>query len=333
MEDVTGNCQQDTPPDALTAAGHSAPVTASGALSPHCHRRRKRRRLLTGVSRQRRAANARERVRIQGVNSAFVVLKNTLPVVRPEEVSKIETLRLASKWIAYLTTVLIRDDQQHPTTSGTERGGVPESARGRLLELLHFEIEDFDLVETRSLVASDERDAATCDHGNATRDLDSATCDHGNATCSRGNATFDLVNATCNHGNARATNVAGDITALNVRSENFVVAKTTDVQYAMCNVLANNDNIMASRTTTHERRAKHSTYNAESGMDGRNAVTLNVRYPTCGNDAGFTTAVAPGARGAFGRDESAVYTSLATGYVDQTRFCSFTTLCRQGKHV
>lgn len=70
-------------------------------------RKRRRRRLLTGVSRQRRAANERERRRVQGVNNAFVELKSKIPVMAPDDVSKMETLHLAAKWIAYLTTVLI----------------------------------------------------------------------------------------------------------------------------------------------------------------------------------------------------------------------------------
>ncbi|KAI0231514.1 hypothetical protein LSAT2_018117 [Lamellibrachia satsuma] len=147
VEDVTGNYQLDTSPDALTDAGHSATVEASGvaSLSLHCHRRRKRRRLLTGVSRQRRAANARERI---------------------------ETLRLASKWIAYLTTVLIRDDQRRAVSPVPGRGGVPESVRDRLMELLHFEIEDFDVVETRSLLSPGVAASDECD----SRDASYATC-------------------------------------------------------------------------------------------------------------------------------------------------------------
>ncbi|XP_077978496.1 uncharacterized protein LOC144433955 [Glandiceps talaboti] len=72
---------------------------------------KRRKRALTGVSRQRRAANARERRRIQGVNMAFIELRKILPVLSRDEVSKIEILRLATKWIAYLTTVLIEDEE------------------------------------------------------------------------------------------------------------------------------------------------------------------------------------------------------------------------------
>ena len=79
-----------------------------------CTRRRRKKRLLTGVSRQRRAANERERLRVQGVNKAFITLRSILPILESpnEEVSKYDTLRVAAKWIAYLTSVLLSDDQR-----------------------------------------------------------------------------------------------------------------------------------------------------------------------------------------------------------------------------
>ena len=74
-------------------------------------RKRRKRRMLTGVSRQRRAANARERSRIQGVNRAFVNLKNSLPLPHVD-ISKIEILRLAMKWIDHLGTLLKDFDER-----------------------------------------------------------------------------------------------------------------------------------------------------------------------------------------------------------------------------
>ena len=68
-------------------------------------RKRRKKRMLTGLSRQRRAANERERRRIQGVNQAFVDLKNTLPLAHVD-ISKIEILHLAVKWIDHLGTLL-----------------------------------------------------------------------------------------------------------------------------------------------------------------------------------------------------------------------------------
>lgn len=74
-------------------------------------RKRRKKRKLTGVSRQRRAANARERRRIQGVNHAFVQLKNTLPLAQID-ISKFEILRLAMQWIDHLKTLLKDHEEQ-----------------------------------------------------------------------------------------------------------------------------------------------------------------------------------------------------------------------------
>lgn len=65
--------------------------------------------MLTGVSRQRRAANERERRRIQGVNRAFIELKNALPVADSVDISKIDILRVATKWIDHLSKLLDQD--------------------------------------------------------------------------------------------------------------------------------------------------------------------------------------------------------------------------------
>ena len=116
---------------------------------PKSHRKpRRRRRMLTGVSRQRRAANARERQRIQGVNDAFLSLRAILPVLKPEDVSKMETLRLAAKWIAHLTALLIQDDRKRKWSPENSSGKcLPPKVQEKLDELLSFDLEDFILVE------------------------------------------------------------------------------------------------------------------------------------------------------------------------------------------
>ena len=82
-------------------------------------RKRRKKRMLTGVSRQRRAANARERRRIQGVNRAFVDLKNTLPLANVD-ISKIEILHFAVKWIDHLGT-LLKDYEEHKEQLNTRQ--------------------------------------------------------------------------------------------------------------------------------------------------------------------------------------------------------------------
>lgn len=86
-----------------------SPVAAHPAGRRKLKRRRKR--MLTGVSRQRRAANERERRRIQGVNRAFLELKNALPVSDTAEISKIDILRVAIRWIEHLSELLDQDER------------------------------------------------------------------------------------------------------------------------------------------------------------------------------------------------------------------------------
>ncbi|XP_060767100.1 transcription factor 15 [Neoarius graeffei] len=66
---------------------------------------------LVGVSKQRQAANARERDRTHSVNTAFSALRMLIPTEPADrKLSKIETLRLASSYIAHLANVLLLAD-------------------------------------------------------------------------------------------------------------------------------------------------------------------------------------------------------------------------------
>ena len=74
---------------------------------------RRRRRNLTGVSKQRRAANERERKRLQIINMAFKDLKGILPLFPNENnISKIEIVKLAGRTIKYLSE-LVNNDQEN----------------------------------------------------------------------------------------------------------------------------------------------------------------------------------------------------------------------------
>lgn len=74
-------------------------------------RKRRRKKMLTGISKQRRLANERERRRLQVVNSAFVSLKNVLPLPSVDQkISRIEIVRLASRHIASLMQLLHHDE-------------------------------------------------------------------------------------------------------------------------------------------------------------------------------------------------------------------------------
>ncbi|XP_018573072.1 musculin-like [Anoplophora glabripennis] len=63
---------------------------------------------------QRNAANARERARMRVLSKAFCRLKTTLPWVPADtKLSKLDTLRLATSYIAHLRAVLM--DQPVPS--------------------------------------------------------------------------------------------------------------------------------------------------------------------------------------------------------------------------
>lgn len=109
-------------------------------------RKRRRKRMLTGVSRQRRAANERERKRIQGVNRAFVDLKNTLPVSHMD-ISKIDILRVASQWIDHLTEILHQDDIARSSDSLLHDHLYDDNELYKLLDNSQFPNEDEDLLE------------------------------------------------------------------------------------------------------------------------------------------------------------------------------------------
>ncbi|XP_072258700.1 transcription factor 15-like [Pyxicephalus adspersus] len=70
--------------------------------------KRKRKGRMSGVSKQRQAANARERDRTHSVNTAFTALRTLIPTEPADrKLSKIETLRLASSYISHLANILL----------------------------------------------------------------------------------------------------------------------------------------------------------------------------------------------------------------------------------
>ncbi|KAG5833827.1 hypothetical protein ANANG_G00280000 [Anguilla anguilla] len=92
---------------------------------------KRRGRRLASVSKQRQAANARERDRTHSVNTAFTALRTLIPTEPADrKLSKIETLRLASSYISHLANVLLLGEdspdgqpclQYHSITSPTLR--------------------------------------------------------------------------------------------------------------------------------------------------------------------------------------------------------------------
>ncbi|XP_046396472.1 neurogenic differentiation factor 1 [Ischnura elegans] len=83
---------------------------------------------------QRNAANARERARMRVLSRAFCRLKTTLPWVPPDtKLSKLDTLRLATSYIAHLRAMLTTGTEE-PVTSGASLGGA-EAAKGTAIPL------------------------------------------------------------------------------------------------------------------------------------------------------------------------------------------------------
>uniref|UniRef100_A0A8C0UQK8 Transcription factor 21 n=1 Tax=Cyanistes caeruleus TaxID=156563 RepID=A0A8C0UQK8_CYACU len=99
---------------------------------------------LNGVSQegkqvQRNAANARERARMRVLSKAFSRLKTTLPWVPPDtKLSKLDTLRLASSYIAHLRQILANDKYEngyiHPVNLVTWSIGVARKPLCRHLQ-------------------------------------------------------------------------------------------------------------------------------------------------------------------------------------------------------
>lgn len=60
---------------------------------------------------RRVSANKKERRRTQSINTAFSDLRTAIPNVQPDtKLSKIKTLKLATKYIEYLIDILSKDD-------------------------------------------------------------------------------------------------------------------------------------------------------------------------------------------------------------------------------
>lgn len=74
---------------------------------------------------QRNAANERERARMRVLSKAFTRLKTSLPWVPPDtKLSKLDTLRLASCYIAHLSQLLAEDDAATAAASAEQQSSL-----------------------------------------------------------------------------------------------------------------------------------------------------------------------------------------------------------------
>ncbi|XP_040196710.1 twist-related protein 2-like [Rana temporaria] len=88
-------------------------------LSPTCKRNKRSPQLETfeDVHTQRIIANVRERQRTQSLNDAFAELRKIIPTLPSDKLSKIQTLKLASRYIDFLYQVLQSDELDHKIAS------------------------------------------------------------------------------------------------------------------------------------------------------------------------------------------------------------------------
>ena len=111
-------------------AAETAPRDRSKNLNGKRKRRRKPR--LTGLSKQRQTANARERTRMRSISAAMLQLRYRLPssfAPREKKLSKIQTLRLAIRYIGDLWNVLQSgesDTEIHSVNSDLSQQGEEE---------------------------------------------------------------------------------------------------------------------------------------------------------------------------------------------------------------
>ncbi|CAG9766008.1 unnamed protein product [Ceutorhynchus assimilis] len=69
------------------------------------------------IQNQRVMANVRERQRTQSLNEAFASLRKSIPTLPSDKLSKIQTLKLAARYIDFLYTVLSTSSSENPGDS------------------------------------------------------------------------------------------------------------------------------------------------------------------------------------------------------------------------
>ncbi|CAH1395401.1 unnamed protein product [Nezara viridula] len=82
------------------------PTAYPGDYRDSVRRRRRNSQSAEEASSQRMMANVRERQRTQSLNAAFASLRAIIPTLPSDKLSKIQTLKLASRYIDFLYRVL-----------------------------------------------------------------------------------------------------------------------------------------------------------------------------------------------------------------------------------
>lgn len=101
---------------------------------------KRRGRRLTGLSKQRRIANTRERNRVHVINESIDRLRDLIPLLPNEKrPSKTDTIRLAALYISHLTEILAMEDNDHHALVGRE--SLDEEMSMTSLEFDPFDVE------------------------------------------------------------------------------------------------------------------------------------------------------------------------------------------------
>jgi twist-like protein len=78
------------------------------------------------VQNQRAIANVRERQRTQSLNDAFAHLRHIIPTLPSDKLSKIQTLKLATRYIDFLYQILRTDDEHTSSTQQTSTSHIQQ---------------------------------------------------------------------------------------------------------------------------------------------------------------------------------------------------------------
>ncbi|UYV84157.1 hypothetical protein LAZ67_X001355 [Cordylochernes scorpioides] len=111
------------------------PPTPVRAMESARRQRPKRRLNPDEVQMQRTLANVRERQRTRNLNAAFTALRNTIPTLPSDKLSKIQTLRLAASYIDFLLDVLCTDDGVDLTACYGLSSAFSDSKTQRLIDI------------------------------------------------------------------------------------------------------------------------------------------------------------------------------------------------------
>lgn len=113
--------------DALSPATSDCSSSDVGPISKRSKQQHKNSKSFADVLSQRAMANVRERQRTQSLNEAFAQLRKIIPTLPSDKLSKIQTLKLATRYIDFLCQVLQTDDsgslEAQPQGQGQGQGG------------------------------------------------------------------------------------------------------------------------------------------------------------------------------------------------------------------